>query len=174
MGNRWFWLGLEKLVYFILFPALLINALLRTRLDLAAALPLQAQADTALRLEPGQGQWPLAAHTRYLHDPSGQIDGSQAWQRFQAGQASPLPAGGAAFGVQPGAYWFHLALENADRSQPHWLLKACRRYWATECLSLAYWDTLAWTAYCRTRTLRIWYRKPRGHCPAPLNVPRFY
>jgi len=32
-----FWLGLEKLVYFVLFPALLINALLRTRLDLAAA-----------------------------------------------------------------------------------------------------------------------------------------
>lgn len=30
------------------------------------------------------------------------------------------------------------------------------------------------TAYCRTRTLRIWYRKPRGLCPAPLNVPRFY
>ncbi len=39
-----FWLGLEKLVYFILFPALLINALLRTRLDLAAALPLLATA----------------------------------------------------------------------------------------------------------------------------------
>ena len=95
---------------------------LRVLVWLAAALPLQAQADTALRLEPGQGQWPLAAHTRYLHDPSGQIDGSQAWQRFQAGQASPLPAGGAAFGFQPGAYWFHLALENADRSQPHWLL----------------------------------------------------
>lgn len=39
-----FWLGLEKLVYFILFPALLVNALLRTRLDLAAALPLLATA----------------------------------------------------------------------------------------------------------------------------------
>ena len=39
-----FWLGLEKLVYFILFPALSINALLRTRLDLAAALPLLATA----------------------------------------------------------------------------------------------------------------------------------
>ncbi|NCA87651.1 MAG: AEC family transporter [Gammaproteobacteria bacterium] len=39
-----FWLGLEKLVYFVLFPALLINALLRTRLDLAAALPLLATA----------------------------------------------------------------------------------------------------------------------------------
>ena len=43
-----FWLGLEKLVYFVLFPALLINALLRTRLDLAAALPLIATAYLAM------------------------------------------------------------------------------------------------------------------------------
>ena len=93
---------------------------LRVLVWLAAALPLQAQADTALRLEPGQGQWPLAAHTRYLHDASGQIDAGQAWQRFQAGQASPLPAGGAASGFQPGAYWFLLAREDAGRSQPHW------------------------------------------------------
>jgi len=35
-----FWTGVEKLVYFILFPALLVNAILRTQLDLAAALPL--------------------------------------------------------------------------------------------------------------------------------------
>lgn len=37
-----FWNGVEKLVYFILFPALLINAIVKTRLDLAAALPLLA------------------------------------------------------------------------------------------------------------------------------------
>ena len=43
-----FWLGLEKLVYFVLFPALLINALLRTRLDLAAASPLLATAYLAM------------------------------------------------------------------------------------------------------------------------------
>lgn len=35
-----FWAGLEKLVYFILFPALLVNAILKTRLDLWAAMPL--------------------------------------------------------------------------------------------------------------------------------------
>lgn len=39
-----FWTGVEKLVYFILFPALLVNAILRTRLDLAAAGPLLATA----------------------------------------------------------------------------------------------------------------------------------
>lgn len=35
-----FWAGLEKLVYFILFPALLINAIVKTKLDLGAAAPL--------------------------------------------------------------------------------------------------------------------------------------
>jgi predicted permease len=35
-----FWAGLEKLVYFILFPALLVNAIIKTRLDLGAAAPL--------------------------------------------------------------------------------------------------------------------------------------
>lgn len=35
-----FWSGLEKLVYFVLFPALLVNAIMRTRLDLAVAAPL--------------------------------------------------------------------------------------------------------------------------------------
>jgi len=39
-----FWNGVEKLVYFILFPALLVNAIVKTRLDLAAALPLLATA----------------------------------------------------------------------------------------------------------------------------------
>lgn len=43
-----FWSGVEKLVYFILFPALLINATLRTPLDLAAALPLLATAGVAM------------------------------------------------------------------------------------------------------------------------------
>lgn len=43
-----FWQGVEKLVYFVLFPALLINAIIRTRLDLAAALPLLATAFAAM------------------------------------------------------------------------------------------------------------------------------
>lgn len=43
-----FWSGVEKLVYFILFPALLINAISKTRLDLAAALPLLATAFAAM------------------------------------------------------------------------------------------------------------------------------
>jgi len=43
-----FWQGVEKLVYFILFPALLINAIVKTRLDLGAAVPLLATAFAAM------------------------------------------------------------------------------------------------------------------------------
>ncbi len=43
-----FWNGVEKLVYFILFPALLINAIIRTELDLGAAFPLLATAFAAM------------------------------------------------------------------------------------------------------------------------------
>ena len=43
-----FWNGLEKLIYFILFPALLINAIARTRLDLIVALPLLTTAFMAM------------------------------------------------------------------------------------------------------------------------------
>ncbi len=43
-----FWSGVEKLVYFILFPALLINAIIKTRLDLASAMPLLGTAFSAM------------------------------------------------------------------------------------------------------------------------------
>ena len=43
-----FWAGVEKLVYFILFPALLFNALTRTPLALATALPLVTTGASAM------------------------------------------------------------------------------------------------------------------------------
>lgn len=43
-----FWGGVEKLVYFILFPALLFSGLVRTRIDWAAAAPLIACAAAAM------------------------------------------------------------------------------------------------------------------------------
>lgn len=55
-----FWTGVEKLVYFILFPALLINALTRTHLDLAAALPLLATSYAAIAAGMLLGLVPLA------------------------------------------------------------------------------------------------------------------
>lgn len=43
-----FWGGLEKLVYFVLFPALLFNALVRTAIDWQAAAPLVAVGALAM------------------------------------------------------------------------------------------------------------------------------
>jgi malonate transporter and related proteins len=43
-----FWSGVEKLVYFVLFPALLFNALTRTPLQAATALPLVATGAAAM------------------------------------------------------------------------------------------------------------------------------
>lgn len=61
-----FWAGVEKLVYFVLFPALLINAIVRTQLDLAAAFPLLSTAFAAMA-----GGMALALLPRkFLHMPA--------------------------------------------------------------------------------------------------------
>ena len=47
--GRDFWAGLEKLIYYVLFPALLFNSIARTRIDFAAAAPaLETAATTVL------------------------------------------------------------------------------------------------------------------------------
>ncbi len=43
-----FWNGLEKLVYYVLFPALLFGGLLRARIDWSAAAPMLAVAGVAM------------------------------------------------------------------------------------------------------------------------------
>lgn len=43
-----FWSGLEKLIYFVLFPALLFHAIARTRIDFAAAAPFIASGLAAM------------------------------------------------------------------------------------------------------------------------------
>lgn len=43
-----FWSGLEKLIYFVLFPALLFHAIARTHIDLAAAAPFVASGLAAM------------------------------------------------------------------------------------------------------------------------------
>ena len=47
--GRDFWGGLEKLIYYVLFPALLFNSIARTRIDFTAAAPaLETAAITVL------------------------------------------------------------------------------------------------------------------------------
>lgn len=43
-----FWTGLEKLIYFVLFPALLFHAIARTHIDFAAAAPFVASGMAAM------------------------------------------------------------------------------------------------------------------------------
>jgi predicted permease len=43
-----FWTGLEKLIYFVLFPALLFHAIARTRIDFAVAAPFVASGLAAM------------------------------------------------------------------------------------------------------------------------------
>ena len=43
-----FWSGLEKLIYFVLFPALLFHAIARTKIDFAAAAPFVAAGMAAM------------------------------------------------------------------------------------------------------------------------------
>lgn len=43
-----FWVGLEKVVYYVLFPALLVNSVMKTPLDLGAAGPLVLTAYLAM------------------------------------------------------------------------------------------------------------------------------
>jgi predicted permease len=62
--GRDFWGGLEKLIYYVLFPALLFNSIARTRIDFAAAAPaLESAAITVL------AGIALAWFARYLFKP---------------------------------------------------------------------------------------------------------
>ena len=91
-------------------------------LAMCLALVLPASAQAPVRLGASQPQLDLGPHTRYLHDESGAMDPAQAWAQVATGRFTALPGSGAAFGFQQGAYWFHVALENADPTQPQWLL----------------------------------------------------
>jgi len=97
-GRLWCWLGVL--------------------LGLVLAAPALAQA----LLDRNQGQLALAPHTRYLHDDTGTMDVVDAWREVDQGRFAALPATGAAFGFQHGAFWFHVPLSNQDTRQRQWLL----------------------------------------------------
>lgn len=88
---------------------------------LCTAIPASA-ANPPLRLDAGESSFALSDAIRYWHDANASASPAQAFARAQAGGFAPLPDGNPAFGFQPGAYWFHLPLENRQPDKPLWIL----------------------------------------------------
>lgn len=81
-----------------------------------------AFAQPSLELQPGTSRVSLAPHITYYQDVSGQQSVATAVERMQRGDLVALPDGKAAFGFQPGAFWFHARVTNRDQAEPRWLL----------------------------------------------------
>ena len=81
-----------------------------------------AQTRGPLVIDAGQSQVALSPYVDYLHDVDGDadLDAARRWQ--QEGRFQPLPSASAAFGFQPGAFWFHARLVNLHPGEPRWLL----------------------------------------------------
>ena len=81
-----------------------------------------AQTGGPLVIDAGQSQVALSSYVDYLHDIDGDadLDAARRWQ--QEGRFQPLPSASAAFGFQPGAFWFHARLVNLHPGEPRWLL----------------------------------------------------
>ena len=81
-----------------------------------------AQTGGPLVIDAGQSQLALSPYVDYLHDVDGDADLGAARRWQQEGRFQPLPSASAAFGFQPGAFWFHARLVNLHPGEPRWLL----------------------------------------------------
>ena len=81
-----------------------------------------ARPQDTLTLDTAHSQTALSPYVGYVHDLDGQAD-LEAARRWQSeGRFQPLPSASAAFGFQPGAFWFHARLVNLHSGEPRWLL----------------------------------------------------
>ncbi len=89
-----------------------------------ALLPGAAWAGTVgpARMTPATSHLPLAPYTTYFHDADGDARTDAMWAAQANGRFAPLPPGGAAFGFQPGAFWFHVRVVNGNAREQRWLL----------------------------------------------------
>lgn len=81
---------------------------------------LNASAQAPVELAAAVSKQDLTGHTRYFHDTGG--DAGVDAVRTQLDDFQPLPPGGAAFGFQTGAFWFHTVIVNRNPHEPRWLL----------------------------------------------------
>ncbi|WP_334157719.1 AEC family transporter [Oryzomicrobium sp.] len=89
-----FWTGLEKVVYYVLFPALLVNAVMKTPLDLGAAAPLVLTAYLAM----GVGMV-LGALVRPVFRPTPMVFASVFQCSFRFNTYVALASAGLLFGA---------------------------------------------------------------------------
>ena len=89
-----FWTGLEKVVYYVLFPALLVNAVMKTPLDLGAAAPLVLTAYLAM----GVGM-ALGALVRPVFRPTPMVFASVFQCSFRFNTYVALASAGLLFGA---------------------------------------------------------------------------
>ncbi|HEU4813205.1 MAG TPA: diguanylate cyclase [Xanthomonadaceae bacterium] len=64
----------------------------------------------------------LTPYMAYHHDADATAVPAAMFARANQGGFEPLPDGGATFGFQDGAWWFHARLLNHDPGEPRWLL----------------------------------------------------
>lgn len=79
-------------------------------------------AKTPIRLDETTPQASLTPYLTYFHDTTSHDDVQTALRRYAGGQFEPMPGGKTAFGFQPGAFWFHASVLNADPREPRRLL----------------------------------------------------
>jgi len=89
---------------------------------LALLLPFAAAASAPARIGPDAAYLPLAPQTTYLHDAGGDATVDDATRQLAEGRFAPLPDGDASFGFQTGAFWFRVAVANANPREQRWLL----------------------------------------------------
>ena len=81
-----------------------------------------AWAAPTLGLGEATSEVALSPHMTYRHDTDASDGIDDAWRRVANGAFTPLPRDDAAFGFQTGAFWFHAAIINENRTEPRWLL----------------------------------------------------
>ncbi len=94
-----------------------------TRASPVATGPSPASANSiTLELDEQTSHLDLTSFISFYHDVPGGDDLPSAMAKLGAGRFAPLPDGNAAFGFQPGAYWFHLRIINRNPRESRWLL----------------------------------------------------
>lgn len=118
----------------------------------------------------------LSPHVRYYADTSARDTVDDAARRLADGSFAALPGDSAAFGFQPGAYWFHVRLLNRAADEPRWLL--VQRYALSDRIDVWARHSDGWTQhhaggdtlpFGQGRSIR--YRQPNFWLDLPQGEP---